>query len=685
MSPTAGRFGSKTSENRWLLATPSAWPGVDDDALELTDPQSDDIGDLLSGVLHDWRGEGYLTYHRYRLIAQMHARLVAPLEQSVGDWQDEKIARKAYCDCAAQLAAVLGVGQARAEGLLGRAVDLMTRLPRVAERLRDGIISPDIADKIVERTDLVIDSEDATADPEGGDPVSDPLAEVDAAIAAELDRGAGAWSIHLARDLADRIVFRQQPDAVRARREAAKGDRRTWTSNQGDGMAVVGATMTAERAQLAITTVRDLAATACPNDSRTVPQRNSDAFFALLNRVPFECACGTGEACTATIPSVGELTTGTGLVPVRNKVVMFGVADASTIAGDSNNPGFLEGYGVISGDHVRDLVNEVSTVIRPLVPESMRTLADLLADINEGRSEEIASAGGDDVDAVAESSSEDAPAPEPSVGQGAEHVASLARRDGDPEGPLDAATLDLAVGQGPEHAGSQGRQTGAESPSDATEPDRLSAPASKSDSSADFTYLAPATQPADPYKPSSALDAWVRIRDCYSLFPGNPHSAFRCDLDHWVEYNHDSPSSGGQTEPSNLGAKDRFAHNRKTHGDWVDDLIVTPDGYATPVFITPQGVVIEGRAGPGIDLFPGLRRYRFVPTADAAARRKPRSPRANKSTALRTRTADKHARRQVERERNRRAREVGTAKEPSVVQRIRKARPAAPPIGEPPF
>ncbi|GAB17469.1 hypothetical protein GOEFS_034_00020, partial [Gordonia effusa NBRC 100432] len=155
-----------------------------------------------------------------------------------------------------------------------------------------------------------------------------------------------------------------------------------------------------------------------------------------------------------------------------------------------------------------------------------------------------------------------------------------------------------------------------------------------------------------------------------------------CDLDHWIEFDHADTSAGGQTDPGNLGAKDRFAHNRKTHGDWVDDLIVEPDGHVRPIFITSDGVVIEGRAGPGLDLFPGLRRYRFV-SPEAAVRRKP--PEERTPTKYRTRTADKHARRAAERERNRAAREADKRLNPKVVQRIIAADLADASRGEPPF
>ncbi|NMO05349.1 DUF222 domain-containing protein, partial [Gordonia sp. TBRC 11910] len=66
-------------------------------------------------------------------------------------------ARKAFVDCARRIAVTLGVSQGRAEGMLAEADDLMTRHPRVAQRLRDGVISVEIARKILERTNLIDD------------------------------------------------------------------------------------------------------------------------------------------------------------------------------------------------------------------------------------------------------------------------------------------------------------------------------------------------------------------------------------------------------------------------------------------------------------------------------------------------------------------------------------------------
>ncbi|NMO05347.1 hypothetical protein HH308_29445, partial [Gordonia sp. TBRC 11910] len=59
------------------------------------------------------------------------------------------------------------------------------------------------------------------------------------------------------------------------------------------------------------------------------------------------------------------------------------------------------------------------------------------------------------------------------------------------------------------------------------------------------------------------------------------------------------------------------------------------------------------RAGPGLDLFPGLARYTFLPTTPTAAATPPR-PRATSSR--RHCTLRKHHLRKAERDRNRAAR-----------------------------
>ncbi|MDL9947378.1 DUF222 domain-containing protein [Gordonia sp. ABSL11-1] len=176
----------------------------------------------------------------------------------------------------------------------------------------------------------------------------------------------------------------------------------------------------------------------------------------------------------------------------------------------------------------------------------------------------------------------------------------------------------------------------------------------------DGTYTLSAHQPADPYRPSAALDTYIRVRDGHSVIPGNATSSFDGDVDHVVEYDHADPAAGGQTCPENLNVKDRFFHILKTFGSWVDDQYRDRRGRLRQEFITPEGLVIPGEPENLEVLFPGLRRIRFT-SADTPQQRRgspgapPPDPRP--PSRRRTRLAAKYARREQERERNRRRRE----------------------------
>ncbi|MEE4025589.1 DUF222 domain-containing protein [Gordonia sp. PKS22-38] len=180
----------------------------------------------------------------------------------------------------------------------------------------------------------------------------------------------------------------------------------------------------------------------------------------------------------------------------------------------------------------------------------------------------------------------------------------------------------------------------------------------------DGTVTLPSHLPSDPYRPSAALDRFVRVRDGYSVIPGNPTSSFDADLDHVNEYNHQRPERGGQTEPDNLNAKDRFSHLLKTFGRWVDEQYRDRRGRLRTAFTTPEGLIIDGEPDTLETMFPGLRRIRFAPP-DPPPRRSDTDPdpppptpsTPEPPTRSTPRVAAKHARRQQERERNRQRRE----------------------------
>ena len=69
-----------------------------------------------------------------------------------------------------------------------------------------------------------------------------------------------------------------------------------WVVPETDGMATLGATMTAHNAAIAHNAVLALAALA-PHDTRSRDARSSDALFALLTGTAFRCDCDREDYC----------------------------------------------------------------------------------------------------------------------------------------------------------------------------------------------------------------------------------------------------------------------------------------------------------------------------------------------------------------------------------------------------
>lgn len=87
------------------------------------------------------------------------------------------------------------------------------------------------------------------------------------------------------------------------------------------------------------------------------------------------------------------------------------------------------------------------------------------------------------------------------------------------------------------------------------------------------------------YRPSTALQRFVRARDMTCRFPGCHHPAEYCDLDHTIPY-----GASRLTHPGNIKALCRKHHLLKTfwvgRGGWTDEQL--PDG--TVIWTTPAGL-----------------------------------------------------------------------------------------------
>ncbi|WP_238420117.1 HNH endonuclease signature motif containing protein [Gordonia sp. 'Campus'] len=528
-------------------------------------------------------GESYLAWCRYQTILVLCDRLLTPTGSSyVSD---------GFGDIVARVAREAGITRYRASVMVDDALCLRSRLPRVLETLRDGIIAPHQVRDIISRTNLVHD--DHRLDPV--DPDSPRIIEVlDASIAEVLRNRVGSWSTAGLRDMIDRLVFGHDADAVRERRREALDKRGVWTENHGDGTAEITAVMAAENVRACDGAVRALAATVCDRDGRTLGQRRSDAMLALLTRSVFTCRCGEND-CTATAPD------GSAGAAASTQIVIHVVTDADTLAGGAG-PGWVDGHGVISDEHVHDLAARPDAILVPVTP--VRTPpARVAADGSvptPGRREEDETTMGANVRAPQQDTS--------STGR---------------SGPVGDSTMRDAA-------------------------------------SSKVVVIFPGAQAADPYRPTTACAEFVRVRDGYCTEPGCTRSAFTADVDHVAEFDHARPARGGATSSENLNVKCRAGHLHKTHGDWTDTQYRDHEGRLVTEYVTPEGFVIPGEAETLEDIFPNLRRIRFEQAAKApptprliVPEHHPRPPRT-----ISERTAAKHAKRRAERARNTARREA---------------------------
>lgn len=330
--------------------SPSAWPAMDRGVLgferSIGDPALD-IGDLLGLHSHAAKGEAFAFWHRLEVLGELHTRLVVPVADDDMRLYDAQL----------QLATRVGMTQAQSVDFvlaqLDDAVAMRDRLPLAGLCLRDGLISGPQLRRIISWTDL-IDGQDYAP-------------ELDAEIAAMIRAGNGvAFSLDQLRHRVDRLIFRRDPDAVRERRQVAKEQRGFWTQPGADGMASIGASMSAENVRIAAAHVTALAKAVCAKDGRPFAARASDAMYALTTQTPFECQCADPDKCTSVIadPAAAPFP-----VHVDPKVVVHVVVNHSTLVGDDEQPGFLDGHGVVSADHVREMAQRSDASIATLNPD----------------------------------------------------------------------------------------------------------------------------------------------------------------------------------------------------------------------------------------------------------------------------------------------------------------------------
>lgn len=246
----------------------------------------------------------------------------------------------------AEVAAAMNLSPTGASYLVSDAETLDTRLPEVAALLAEGKTDWRTVRLIISHTDLVTDDE--------------LIAKIDQSLAARICNWHG-WSRQRIVNAVDAAVRTVDPDAARERRVAAENDRHIGISALDNGMAEVYGSVAASAATAFDRRLSQLAKQVCPADPRTLDQRRADALAALTEGRALACSCGRADCPTRASDAETERDTG------GARVVINVVASDQTVYGDGSAPGYLEGYGVIDAEQVRELVRAAALhVIDPV-------------------------------------------------------------------------------------------------------------------------------------------------------------------------------------------------------------------------------------------------------------------------------------------------------------------------------
>lgn len=272
-------------------------------------------------------------------MARRLAAVGALLQDRLAAAADQDEAGHAYLDpfqqTAAEVAAAMNLSPAAASWIVTDAEALDMRLPKVAALLAQGLVDWRTVRTIIRRSELVSDLA--------------LVARLDESLAARIGCWRG-WSQRRVSNAVDAAVRALDADAVRERRRRDIAERGIQISALDNGMAAVSGTLSAEVAAVFDGQLSHLARGVCAGDPRTLAQRRADAVGALALGRALACLCGQPGCPATTTAEQGK--------PAPPKWVINMVASEDTVYGRSEQPGYLEGYGVIDAAQVRELAEQ---------------------------------------------------------------------------------------------------------------------------------------------------------------------------------------------------------------------------------------------------------------------------------------------------------------------------------------
>jgi hypothetical protein len=300
---------------------------------EVTDPDA-----LVAEIESTHRQESVLVARRMAAVAALLRHRLAATERA--EHRRGYAVIDGFEQTAAEVSAAMNLSPMAASYLVSYAEALDTRLPKIAALLAEGRTDWRTVRLLISRTDLITDQ--------------GLIAGVDRSLAARIGNWHG-WSRQRIVNAVDAAVRAIDPDAARERRDTAEDDRHIGISARENGMADIYGTVGAAAATVFDRRLSELAKQVCAADPRTLDQRRADALAALTQGRSLACRCGQPDCPVATDDCEHD--------QGAARVVINVVASEHTVYANGDQPGYLEGYGVIDADQVRELAAAASKLI----------------------------------------------------------------------------------------------------------------------------------------------------------------------------------------------------------------------------------------------------------------------------------------------------------------------------------
>jgi hypothetical protein len=286
--------------------------------------------ELVLAIADSQRQESTLMARRMVAIADLLGQRTAEVEAE--DPDPGYMVITGFQRTTAEVAAAMNLSPGAASRVVSHADALHNRLPEVGAVLAAGHTDWQTAQLIIVRTELVSDS---------------VIARLDENLAQRISKW-HCWSRRRVINAVDVAVRTMDPDAIKERvRQEDK--RHVEVVSLGDGTAKIDGIVAMKAAVAFDKRLAELAGAVCRDDPRTLKQRRADALEAMAEGRPLVCLCGADNC-----PNRSDKRT----APTR--IVVNVIADQQTVFGDGNQPGYVEGYGVIDAEQVRAITKDAT-------------------------------------------------------------------------------------------------------------------------------------------------------------------------------------------------------------------------------------------------------------------------------------------------------------------------------------